>query len=95
MIYTAGRVWIELLRIDAAEQITFFGITTRLNVWTSPCVPGALVVFLIITFVKRGTVQDSVFLAGREPASRQWAPRTSRNSASAAGRIPPRSARHG
>ncbi|WP_051388787.1 prolipoprotein diacylglyceryl transferase [Arthrobacter sp. 35W] len=63
MIYTAGRVWIELLRIDDAEQITFFGITTRLNVWTSLLVfVGALVVFLLLTFVKRGSVDDSVML---------------------------------
>lgn len=31
MVYTAGRVWIEMLRIDEAE--TIFGL--RLNVWTS------------------------------------------------------------
>ena len=33
--YTLGRVWIEAMRIDDAEQINLFGITTRLNVWTS------------------------------------------------------------
>ena len=33
--YTLGRVWIEAMRIDDAEQISLFGITTRLNVWTS------------------------------------------------------------
>lgn len=69
MIYTAGRVWIELLRIDDAEQITFFGITTRLNVWTSIFVfLAALILFLILTFVRRGSVSDSVMLKGREPA---------------------------
>ena len=40
MYYTLGRVWIEAMRIDDAEQISLFGITTRLNVWTS------IVVFL-------------------------------------------------
>jgi len=70
MVYTAGRVWIEMLRIDAAEQITFFGITTRLNVWTSILVfVAALVVFLIITFLRRGKPFTSVYLAGREPAA--------------------------
>ncbi|ALE07697.1 diacylglyceryl transferase [Arthrobacter sp. ERGS1:01] len=69
MVYTAGRFWIELLRIDAAEQITFFGITTRLNVWTALFVfLGALVVFLLLTFVRREKVSDSVFLPGRERA---------------------------
>lgn len=70
MIYTAGRVWIEMLRIDDAEQITFFGITTRLNVWTSIIVfVAALVVFLVLTYVRRGTDTDSVYLPGREPAA--------------------------
>lgn len=69
MIYTAGRVWIEMLRIDDAEQITLFGITTRLNVWTSIFVfLAALVVFLFITFAKRGKDAESVFLPGREPS---------------------------
>jgi len=70
MIYTAGRVWIEMLRIDTAEQITLFGITTRLNVWTSIFVfLAALVVFLVLTFVKNKDVPDSVFLPGHEPAA--------------------------
>lgn len=69
MIYTAGRVWIEVLRIDAAEQITFFGITTRLNVWTSIVVfLAALVAFVVIGILRRGKVSDSVHLPGREPA---------------------------
>lgn len=71
MIYTAGRVWIELLRIDTAEQITFFGITTRLNVWTSILVfLVALLLFLLLTFLRRGSSSslESVYLAGREPA---------------------------
>jgi prolipoprotein diacylglyceryl transferase len=69
MIYTAGRVWIEMMRIDTAEQITFFGITTRLNVWTSIIVfVAALVLFLVITYTRRGKPNESVFLPGHEPA---------------------------
>ncbi|MFQ4149389.1 prolipoprotein diacylglyceryl transferase [Arthrobacter sp. LAPM80] len=69
MIYTAGRVWIEMLRIDTAEQVTLFGITTRLNVWTSILVfIAALVAFLVITYVKRGKPDESVYLPGREPS---------------------------
>ncbi|SDS55982.1 prolipoprotein diacylglyceryl transferase [Paraoerskovia marina] len=45
MIYTSGRVWIEMLRIDTAEVI--FGL--RLNVWTSIVVFAiALVAFVIV-----------------------------------------------
>ncbi|RAN73383.1 prolipoprotein diacylglyceryl transferase [Bacillus sp. SRB_336] len=70
MIYTAGRLWIEMLRIDTAEHLTFFGITARLNVWTSILVfTAALVVFLLLTFVRRKSVAQSVYLPGREPAA--------------------------
>ncbi len=45
VLYTAGRLWIELLRIDPAETIGPF----RLNVWTSIIVGlGALVAFVVV-----------------------------------------------
>lgn len=66
--YTLGRVWIEAMRIDDAEQINLFGITTRLNVWTSIFVLlGALAAFIILGLRKR-TEPDTVYLPGREPA---------------------------
>lgn len=67
MYYTVGRVWIEALRIDDAEQISLFGITTRLNVWTSIFVfLAALVIFLLLGRGGR-PVPDSPYLPGREP----------------------------
>jgi prolipoprotein diacylglyceryl transferase len=43
--YTAGRLWIELLRIDPAETV----LGLRLNVWTSVVVGlGALVAFVLV-----------------------------------------------
>ncbi|MCX6500088.1 MAG: prolipoprotein diacylglyceryl transferase [Arthrobacter sp.] len=67
--YTLGRVWIEALRIDDAEQINLFGITTRLNVWTSIFVLiAALVVFVILGLRKREE-PDTPYLPGREPAA--------------------------
>lgn len=67
--YTLGRVWIEAMRIDDAEQINLFGITTRLNVWTSIFVLlGALAAFIILGLRKR-TEPDTVYLPGREPAA--------------------------
>lgn len=45
MFYTAGRVWIEALRIDAANEIGPF----RLNVWTSIIVfVLALIYFIVV-----------------------------------------------
>lgn len=44
-IYTAGRVWIEMLRVDEAETV----LGLRLNVWTSILVGlGALVAFVLV-----------------------------------------------
>ena len=44
MGYTAGRVWIEMLRIDTANHI----LGLRLNMWTSIIVfAGGLVYFLL------------------------------------------------
>lgn len=45
MIYTTGRLWIEMLRVDPANHI--FGV--RLNVWTAIIVGvGALVAFVVV-----------------------------------------------
>ncbi len=66
--YTLGRVWIEAMRIDDAEQISLFGITTRLNVWTSIFVlVGALIAFILLG-LRKPSEPDTVFLPGREPA---------------------------
>jgi hypothetical protein len=71
MYYTLGRVWIEAMRIDDAEQISLFGITTRLNVWTSILVfAGALIAFILLG-LRKASGPDTPFLPGREPAVAQ------------------------
>ena len=83
MYYTLGRVWIEAMRIDDAEQISFFGITTRLNVWTSIIVfAGALLAFILLGLRKRSE-PDTVFLPGREPAGTKPVAATSAEPAAA------------
>jgi prolipoprotein diacylglyceryl transferase len=67
--YTLGRVWIEALRIDDAEQITFFGITTRLNVWTSVVVLVVALVIFIALGLRKPDEPDTVYLRGRGPAA--------------------------
>ena len=60
MIFTAGRVWIEMLRIDEAETV----LGLRLNVWTS------IVIFLVgaigLALVSRRTLSDAIERPGRE-----------------------------
>ncbi|MFF5020661.1 prolipoprotein diacylglyceryl transferase [Micrococcus luteus] len=71
--YTAGRVWIEMLRIDDAEMVTLFGVTQRLNVWTSLLVLVVGVAMLVLVLVRHGAAaagpgsDDDVWLPGRAP----------------------------
>ncbi|HEY8753017.1 MAG TPA: prolipoprotein diacylglyceryl transferase [Arthrobacter sp.] len=69
MYYTLGRVWIEAMRIDDAEQINLFGITTRLNVWTSIFVFVAALIVFVLLGLKARPEPDTQYLAGREPAA--------------------------
>ncbi|WP_402465875.1 prolipoprotein diacylglyceryl transferase [Isoptericola aurantiacus] len=66
-LYTLGRVWIEMLRIDTAETV----LGLRLNVWTSIVVGlGALVAFVVIGRLRPGR-EDGVALPGRAPRAEQ------------------------
>jgi prolipoprotein diacylglyceryl transferase len=68
--YTLGRVWIEMLRIDDAEMVTIFGITQRLNVWTSLLLlVAAVVIFIVLSRRPRTAETDSLYLPGREPSA--------------------------
>lgn len=69
LYYTLGRVWIEAMRIDDAEQINLFGITTRLNVWTSIFVFAAALIVFVLVGLKGRPEPDTPYLAGREPAA--------------------------
>ena len=61
VLYTLGRVWIEYLRIDPAEQV----LGLRLNVWVSVLVGlGALVAFVVLGRRHAGR-EPSVALPGR------------------------------
>lgn len=65
MIYTAGRVWIENLRIDDAQIVA--GL--RLNVWTSIIIfTIATALFVWRTRVAREEVDSEIYLPGHEPA---------------------------
>jgi len=66
-LYTLGRVWIEMLRIDTAEMV----LGLRLNVWTSIVLGlGALVAFVVVGRLRPGR-EDGVELPGRPPRDRQ------------------------
>jgi prolipoprotein diacylglyceryl transferase len=67
--YTLGRVWIEAMRIDDAEQINLFGITARLNVWTSIFVLLVALAVFIVLGLRKPAGPDTPYLPGHEPAA--------------------------
>jgi prolipoprotein diacylglyceryltransferase len=65
MAYTAGRGWIEYLRIDTVEANDVFGL--RLNVWTSIVLfLGSLAYFVVVGRRHPGR-EESVWREGHEP----------------------------
>jgi prolipoprotein diacylglyceryl transferase len=65
MAYTAGRGWIEYLRIDTVEANDVFGL--RLNVWTSIVVFIGATVYFVLAGRRRPGRDATVWRDGREP----------------------------
>jgi prolipoprotein diacylglyceryl transferase len=79
LVYTLGRVWIEMLRIDEAELV----LGLRLNVWTSIVVGlGALVAFVVVGRRHPGR-EETVLLEGRPEAADEEDPDTASTTGSA------------
>ncbi len=71
-LYTLGRGWIEMLRIDDAEVIG----PLRLNVWTSIIVFALAVAYLVVVGRLRPGRETSVSLPGREPVAESGSVKT-------------------
>ncbi len=67
MGYTAGRAWIEYLRIDAVEADDIFGL--RLNVWTSIVLFLGAAVYFVVAGRRHPGREESVWREGREPVA--------------------------
>ena len=65
MAYTAGRGWIEYLRIDTVEANDVLGL--RLNVWTSIVVFLGATAYFLIAGRRHPGREETVFRDGREP----------------------------
>ena len=65
MTYTAGRGWIEYLRIDPVELDDIAGL--RLNVWVSIVCFVAAAAFFVWQGRRRPGREDAVYVDGREP----------------------------
>lgn len=62
MAYTAGRAWIEALRIDKVQENDVFGL--RLNVWTSIVVFLAALVFFVVSARRHPGREEQVLREG-------------------------------
>ena len=69
MAYTAGRSWIEYLRIDPVEANDVFGL--RLNVWTSIVVFLGATLYFVVAGRRRPGREESVWREGHEPRSEE------------------------
>ncbi len=67
--YTAGRAWIEYLRIDPVQENDVFGL--RLNVWTSIILFVVAVGYFVWSSIRRPGREEQVLReeAGKEPVS--------------------------
>ncbi len=88
ILYTLGRLWIEMLRIDPAELV----LGLRLNVWTSLLVLGGATTSFVLLGRRRTGLPEAVYLPGREPrddqASEEEGTATSSDESSGAGAPP-------
>ena len=67
MGYTAGRAWIEHLRIDDVQMNDVFGL--RLNVWTSLVLFLAALGYFVWSSRRHPGREETVWREGREPAA--------------------------
>ena len=65
MGYTAGRAWIEYLRIDAVEANDVLGL--RLNVWTSIVVFLGAAIYFVVAGRRHPGREESVYRDERDP----------------------------
>ena len=66
MAYTAGRAWIEMLRIDTVEANDVFGL--RLNVWTSIVLFVLATIYFVVVGRRRPGREDDVMRHPGEPS---------------------------
>jgi hypothetical protein len=71
MAYTAGRGWIEYLRIDTVEADDVFGL--RLNVWTSIVLFVLATLYFVVVGRRHPGREESVWREGHGPPAEEGA----------------------
>ena len=85
MAYTAGRGWIEYLRIDDVQLENVWGL--RFNVWTSIVLFVAAAVYVVISSRRHPGREESVYRDGTDPVEDTDPQDDSDDDASAAGKV--------
>jgi prolipoprotein diacylglyceryl transferase len=67
MIYTVGRAWIEMLRIDNVELDDVAGL--RFNVWTSLVLFVAALIWFVVSARRWPGREEDVYVAGATPGA--------------------------
>lgn len=70
LLYTAGRIWIEALRIDSANTI----LGVRLNVWTALLVGLGALAYLVVSARRRPGREEILTRPARTPVEGSGAP---------------------
>ncbi len=65
LLYCSGRIWIESLRIDSANQV----LGLRLNVWTALLVGIGAAIYLVVSWRLRPGRESVLTRPGHEPVS--------------------------
>ncbi len=65
MLYTAGRAWIENMRIDTVQMNDVLGL--RLNVWTSIVLFVAAAIYFVVSLRRRPGREEEIYQTGRGP----------------------------
>ncbi len=65
MAYTAGRAWIEYLRIDDVQLENVLGL--RFNVWTSIVLFVAAAIYVVVSSRRHPGREESIYRDGRGP----------------------------
>jgi prolipoprotein diacylglyceryltransferase len=65
--YSIGRIWVEAIRIDPSEIV----LGLRINIWSAIFGVAVGLAIMVIQSRRHTGVEQSAYLPGREPASKE------------------------
>jgi prolipoprotein diacylglyceryltransferase len=65
--YSIGRIWVEAIRIDPSEIV----LGLRINIWSAILGVAVGLAIMVIQSRRHTGLEQSVYLPGKEPASKE------------------------